>query len=58
MRKLAMTTLALNIFILLIAASAKAQTPAAATDITAAQIQAFIKDAPKDRNSDRAHPCD
>jgi mannose-6-phosphate isomerase-like protein (cupin superfamily) len=54
--KLAVTTLILGCFILLIAVSPKAQAPApsAATDITAAQIQAFIKDAPKDRNSDRA----
>jgi mannose-6-phosphate isomerase-like protein (cupin superfamily) len=40
-------------FLLLIASSAKAQAPTAATDITAAQVQAFIKDAPRDRNSDR-----
>jgi mannose-6-phosphate isomerase-like protein (cupin superfamily) len=43
----------MGIFIFLIAASVKAQTPMAATDITAAQVQAFIKDAPHDRNSDR-----
>jgi mannose-6-phosphate isomerase-like protein (cupin superfamily) len=42
-----------GIFVLLIATSAKAQSPMAATDITAAQVQAFIKDAPHDRNSDR-----
>jgi mannose-6-phosphate isomerase-like protein (cupin superfamily) len=48
MRKIAMLT-----FALLIASSAKAQAPTAATDITAAQVQAFIKDAPRDRNSDR-----
>jgi mannose-6-phosphate isomerase-like protein (cupin superfamily) len=42
-----------GIFALLIATSAKAQSPMAATDITAAQVQAFIKDAPHDRNSDR-----
>lgn len=52
--KLIVTSLILWCFIVLIAVSAKAQAPAAATDITAAQIQAFIKDAPKDRNSDRA----
>jgi mannose-6-phosphate isomerase-like protein (cupin superfamily) len=40
-------------FLLFIAASARAQAPTAATDITAAQVQAFIKDAPRDRNSDR-----
>jgi mannose-6-phosphate isomerase-like protein (cupin superfamily) len=43
----------MGIFVLLIASSAKAQTPMAATDVTAAQVQAFIKDAPRDRNSDR-----
>jgi mannose-6-phosphate isomerase-like protein (cupin superfamily) len=43
----------IGIFVLLIASSAKAQTPMAATDVTAAQVQAFIKDAPRDRNSDR-----
>ena len=48
-----MRKLALGILIFLVATSAKAQTPAAATDISAAQVQAFIKDAPKDRNSDR-----
>jgi mannose-6-phosphate isomerase-like protein (cupin superfamily) len=39
--------------VLLIASWARAQAPTAATDITAAQVQAFIKDAPHDRNSDR-----
>jgi len=43
----------MGIFVLLIASSAKAQTPMAATDVTAAQVQTFIKDAPRDRNSDR-----
>jgi len=42
-----------GIFVVLIASSVKAQAPMAATDITAAQVQAFIKDAPRDRNSDR-----
>ena len=42
-----------GIFLLLIASSARAQAPTGATDITAAQVQAFIKDAPHDRNSDR-----
>jgi mannose-6-phosphate isomerase-like protein (cupin superfamily) len=41
------------IFVMLIGSSVKAQSPTAATDITAAQVQAFIKDAPRDRNSDR-----
>jgi mannose-6-phosphate isomerase-like protein (cupin superfamily) len=43
----------MGIFVLLIASSGKAQAPMVATDITAAQFQAFIKDAPRDRNSDR-----
>ena len=41
------------IFLLLLASSARAQAPGAATDITAAQVQAFLKEAPRDRNSDR-----
>ena len=48
-----MRNISMGIFVLLIASSAKAQTPMAATDITAAQVQAFIKGAPQDRNSDR-----
>jgi mannose-6-phosphate isomerase-like protein (cupin superfamily) len=48
-----MRKIAMGMFALLIASSAKAQAPMAATDITAAQVQAFIKDAPHDRNSDR-----
>jgi mannose-6-phosphate isomerase-like protein (cupin superfamily) len=48
-----MRIMALGIFTLLIATTVRAQAPAAATDITAAQVQAFIKDAPHDRNSDR-----
>jgi mannose-6-phosphate isomerase-like protein (cupin superfamily) len=52
-RILLMRKIHVGIFMLLIASSAKAQTPAAATDITAAQVQAFIKGAPQDRNSDR-----
>lgn len=43
----------LGMLLLFVAASAKAQVPTGATDITAAQVQAFIKDAPNDRNSDR-----
>ena len=42
-----------GIFALLLASLAAAQTPMVATDITAAQVQAFLKDAPRDRNSDR-----
>jgi hypothetical protein len=48
-----MRKIILGIFVLLIASSAKAQTPMAATDITATDVQAFIKGAPQDRNSDR-----
>src|SRR6202158_4234729 len=48
-----MRNIIVGIFVLLIASSAKAQTPMAATDITAADVQAFIKGAPQDRNSDR-----
>ena len=40
-------------FLLVSAASARAQAPMVATDISAAQVQAFLKDAPHDRNSDR-----
>ena len=36
-----------------LSARAQAQSPKVATDITAADIQAFIKGAPQDRNSDR-----
>jgi mannose-6-phosphate isomerase-like protein (cupin superfamily) len=48
-----MRKIVLGIFVLLIATSAKAQAPMGATDITAADVQAFIKGAPRDRNSDR-----
>jgi len=48
-----MRNLILGIFALLVATSARAQMPADATDITAAQVQAFLKDAPRDRNTDR-----
>jgi len=48
-----MRKIGMGIFVLLIASSAKGQAPTAATDVTAAQVQAFIKDAPRDRNSDR-----
>ncbi len=48
-----MRTTILAVFLLFIASLARAQAPLAATDITAAQVQAFIKDAPHDRNSDR-----
>jgi mannose-6-phosphate isomerase-like protein (cupin superfamily) len=49
-----MRKIGMGIFILLVASSAKAQMPKDATDVTAAQVQAFIKDGPHDRNSDRA----
>lgn len=52
-RSLFMRNLIVWIFVLLFVPLAKAQTPMAATDITAAQVQEFIKDAPRDRNSDR-----
>ena len=48
-----MRKIIMGIFVLLIASSVKAQTPMAATDISAAEVQAFIKGAPQDRNSDR-----
>lgn len=48
-----MRTIFTGMFLLLVASSARAQAPMVATDITAAQVQAFIKDAPHDRNSDR-----
>jgi mannose-6-phosphate isomerase-like protein (cupin superfamily) len=48
-----MRKIVLGIFVMLMASSVKAQSPTAATDITAAQVQAFMKDAPRDRNSDR-----
>jgi mannose-6-phosphate isomerase-like protein (cupin superfamily) len=48
-----MRKLVLASFFLVCASFARAQAPALATDITAAQVQAFLKDAPSDRNSDR-----
>jgi mannose-6-phosphate isomerase-like protein (cupin superfamily) len=48
-----MRKIVIGIFLLLIASSATAQAPMIATDITAAQVQAFLKEAPRDRNSDR-----
>ena len=48
-----MRKIVLVMLLLFFATSAKAQAPMAATDITAAQVQAFIKDGPHDRNSDR-----
>ena len=48
-----MRKLILGIFVLLVVISAKAQAPTDATDITAAQVQAFIKNGPHDRNNDR-----
>jgi hypothetical protein len=52
-RSFLMRKIFMGIFVLLIASSAKAQAPKDATDITAAEVQAFIKGAPQDRNSDR-----
>src|SRR5579864_2492094 len=48
-----MRKIVLGILLMLIASSARAQAPTVATDITAAEVQAFLKDAPRDRNSDR-----
>jgi len=48
-----MRKLIVGIFALSLAVSARAQAPSDATDITAGQVQAFLKDAPRDRNSDR-----
>lgn len=48
-----MSKIMIAMFLLLSASAARAQAPTVATDITAAQVQAFIKDAPHDRNSDR-----
>jgi hypothetical protein len=48
-----MRNLFMGIFLLFVASSAAAQAPMGATDITAAQVQAFLKDGPRDRNSDR-----
>lgn len=48
-----MRKLMIAMFLLLSSSAARAQAPTVATDITAAQVQAFIKDAPRDRNSDR-----
>lgn len=54
MRKFVAGTFALAFALLLVVfAPARAQAPKDATDITAAQIQDFIKNAPQDRNSDR-----
>jgi mannose-6-phosphate isomerase-like protein (cupin superfamily) len=43
----------IGMFLLFYASLARAQAPMTATDITAPQVQAFIKNAPHDRNSDR-----
>jgi mannose-6-phosphate isomerase-like protein (cupin superfamily) len=48
-----MRKIMIGMFLLLSASFVRAQAPTSATDITAAQVQAFIKDAPHDRNSDR-----
>jgi mannose-6-phosphate isomerase-like protein (cupin superfamily) len=48
-----MRKLIVGIFVLGLAVSARAQAPSDATDVTAVQVQAFLKDAPRDRNSDR-----
>lgn len=43
----------LGIFMLFVASSLAAQTPLVATDITAADVQTFLKTSPRERNSDR-----
>ena len=48
-----MRKIVMGMFLLLIASSATAQGPMVATDITAAQVQEFLKGAPRDANSDR-----
>jgi mannose-6-phosphate isomerase-like protein (cupin superfamily) len=48
-----MRKLILGLLLLLVASAARAQAPMVATDITAAQVQKFLKEAPRDRNSDR-----
>lgn len=48
-----MRKLILGMFVLLVVVSAKAQGPTNATDITAAQVRAFLKNGPHDRNNDR-----
>jgi mannose-6-phosphate isomerase-like protein (cupin superfamily) len=48
-----MRKIGMGILVMLIVSSVKAQVPMVATDISAAQVEAFIKDAPRDRNSDR-----
>jgi len=48
-----MRKIMIGMVLFLSAPLARAQAPTSATDITAAQVQAFIKEAPRDRNSDR-----
>src|SRR5215469_10127769 len=48
-----MRTIVMGLFLVLSASVAKAQATMVATDITAAQVQAFLKEAPHDRNTDR-----
>jgi mannose-6-phosphate isomerase-like protein (cupin superfamily) len=48
-----MRKMVMGMFLLFITSSATAQAPMTATDITAAQVQAFLRDAPHDQNSDR-----
>ena len=48
-----MRKMVMGMFLLCVASSATAQAAMVATDITAAQVQKFLKDAPRDKNSDR-----
>ena len=48
-----MRKIMIGMVLFLSAPLARAQAPTSATDITAAQVQAFIKESPRDRNSDR-----
>jgi len=48
-----MRKIVIGMLLVLSASLASAQAQTGATDITAAQVQAFIKEAPRDRNSDR-----
>jgi len=48
-----MRKLLLGIFMVFTASSLAAQTPLVATDISAADVQKFLKESPHDRNSDR-----
>jgi len=48
-----MRQILVGMFVLLVTTPVAAQTPMFATNITAAQVEAFFKESPGDRNSDR-----